>query len=487
MYLAALLSCALAACHKHDTLPEEMLVLRSQAAVYKVLAIGDVQVTYPKGVATRKSADQSEPPWRRQHYYSLVDREFQRDRHDGVIESSKNETEYCWEEVTEHPEKYLQASSEQTTESWTGQYASGSAFGVSREGILLTNAHVVSDPPSGELLNPDNIDSVIAILGQPGGPIAKMLDALAGEFGGQLPAQWPDYRKRQAVANLARWFAGQSNAKATFKRAQVVLKFDSWGSGEFIQGLLKMKPEILSAILKHPTTLPAKVLEPKGQTIPGKDVAILKLDRGDPALNEDLKDKLICLPLGDSDQVVPGTLIRAMGFPAIAFDAQLMDAEAAYRVSSPGGSIGPKKPMLGGGWEAFEMDAPINHGDSGGPVIDRSGDVIGLNVGAPNGISSGHNLAVPINLAKEFLRQAAINPDLGPLTQLWVDGLNLYARERYAEAQGKFVEVSRMQEGPGAALLSVDKGLAHGITNPYVQEMILRCRDKLRKKTANPS
>lgn len=483
MVLAALLCSALAACHKHHALPEEMLVLRSQASVYKVFAKGDVQVTYPKEVSTKKSEDQTEPPWRPRHYFSLVHREFERDWRDGVIESSKNETEYCWEKVTDNPVKYLQASAERDADLFTGTYSSGSAFAVSREGILLTNAHVVSEPPSDELLSPDDINSVLLLLGK---PISKMLDVLVRECGGELPVQWPDYRRRQATANLARWFAAQSTAKATFRQAQVVLKSDSWGSGEFVQELLKMKPEELLGIPKQPTMVPASVLEPKGQTIPGKDVAILKLNRGDPVLAETLKDQLICLPLGDSDQVEPGTHIWAMGFPGIAFDAQLMDPEAAYRVSSPGGSVGPRKRMLGGGWDAFEIDAPINHGDSGGPVIDRSGNVVAMNVAGPNGISAGHNLAIPINVAKEFLRQAGINPDLGPLTQLWVEGLTLYARERYEEAAGKFAEVSRMQEGSSAPLL-VGNGLAPGNTNPYVQQMILKCRDKLRQKTGSPS
>jgi len=67
----------------------------------------------------------------------------------------------------------------------------------------------------------------------------------------------------------------------------------------------------------------------------------------------DVGDKLICLPLGNSDEVLPQTHIHALGLSGIGFNEWLMLPLAKFRASSEPGEIGQTKPMLGG-WEAFE-------------------------------------------------------------------------------------------------------------------------------------
>ena len=55
--------------------------------------------------------------------------------------------------------------------------------------------------------------------------------------------------------------------------------------------------------------------------------------------------------------------------------------------------------------DLFQIDAAINQGNSGGPLVDRYGDVIGVNTAiyTPNGAFSGVGFAVPINIAKQFM------------------------------------------------------------------------------------
>jgi hypothetical protein len=90
----------------------------------------------------------------------------------------------------------------------------------------------------------------------------------------------------------------------------------------------------------------------------------------------DARDRLICVSLGDSNAVIPGSFpVQALGFPSTAFNPSLMAPDAAYRVSRQNGQIDQIRPMKGG-WNAFEMTARIYHDDSGGPVLDRWGSVI---------------------------------------------------------------------------------------------------------------
>ena len=63
--------------------------------------------------------------------------------------------------------------------------------------------------------------------------------------------------------------------------------------------------------------------------------------------------------------------------------------------------------------DAIQIDAPINHGNSGGPLFDARGRVIGINAQIRSNESSGFEgvgFAVPINSAKRTLRQLLSAP-----------------------------------------------------------------------------
>jgi serine protease Do len=53
----------------------------------------------------------------------------------------------------------------------------------------------------------------------------------------------------------------------------------------------------------------------------------------------------------------------------------------------------------------FQTDAPINRGSSGGPLVNLSGEVIGITTAiyAPTGVFNGTGFVIPINDAKDFL------------------------------------------------------------------------------------
>jgi hypothetical protein len=268
--------------------------------------------------------------------------------------------------------------------------------------------------------------------------------------------------------------------KGKFRRAAIVLNYNR-------------KRDSL-ATEKKEITAPVKVLRPLGEEFPGKDVAVLQAfhprwvpfdaitgrrvlhDSDSDLAPKKLEDMLICLPLGDSDDVLDGASVQALGFPGDAYVEGAMREEAAYRVSCRNGHISQRKPM-NKGWEAFEMTADINHGDSGGPVIDNSGRVIALNVALCSENLPGHKLAVPINVAKEFLKKAGITPDPGPLSQHWENGLRLFDQGRWQEARHQFEDVSRYQSPP----LLFWSTLGDCEASPYVFEMIGRCDKNLEK------
>lgn len=123
------------------------------------------------------------------------------------------------------------------------------------------------------------------------------------------------------------------------------------------------------------------------------DTGVVKVDPSTHALAP--------VPLGDSDTVRVGEPVAAIGSP---FGKQ---SSLAVGVVS---AIGRTIDSLTSGFaiaDAIQIDAPINRGNSGGPLFDARGRVIGINaqIQSQSGTAEGVGFAVPINSAARSLRQ----------------------------------------------------------------------------------
>jgi S1-C subfamily serine protease len=117
------------------------------------------------------------------------------------------------------------------------------------------------------------------------------------------------------------------------------------------------------------------------------DVALLKIEaKGKP---------LAALPLGDSSTLQVGQKVLAIGNP-FGFQSTLTTGV----VSALGRTVQTSDTTFIDA--AIQTDASINRGNSGGPLIDTHGDVIGINsaIYTPSGTAAGIGFAIPINTAK---------------------------------------------------------------------------------------
>ncbi|HEU6444137.1 MAG TPA: trypsin-like peptidase domain-containing protein [Gaiellaceae bacterium] len=127
------------------------------------------------------------------------------------------------------------------------------------------------------------------------------------------------------------------------------------------------------------------------------DVAVLKVDPADHALDS--------VPLGDSSRVVVGEPVAALGSPFGNESSLSVGVVSATRRSIDSMTSGYNVP------DAIQTDAPITHGNSGGPLFDARGRVIGINaqIRSTSGQSEGVGFAIPINAAKRSFRQLVRN------------------------------------------------------------------------------
>ncbi len=105
--------------------------------------------------------------------------------------------------------------------------------------------------------------------------------------------------------------------------------------------------------------------------------------------------KLATLPLGDSRNLLVGQRVLAIGNP-FGFQSTLTTGV----VSSLGRTVQTSENTFID--EAIQTDAAINRGNSGGPLLNSRGEVIGINsaIFAPTGTTAGIGFAIPINTAK---------------------------------------------------------------------------------------
>ena len=129
-------------------------------------------------------------------------------------------------------------------------------------------------------------------------------------------------------------------------------------------------------------------------TDPYSDIAVLKTDGKVPAVAS----------LGNSDKLQPGESVIAIGSPL----GDFKNTVTVGVVSATGRSID-----TGQGYQVenlIQTDAAINHGNSGGPLVNLAGEVIGINTlivrDSGNGdVAEGLGFAIPVNTAQAVAQQ----------------------------------------------------------------------------------
>lgn len=142
----------------------------------------------------------------------------------------------------------------------------------------------------------------------------------------------------------------------------------------------------LQVTLQDGTQLQAQLIG----AAPDYDLAVLRIPTDGTLLH--------VLPLGDSARLRVGRKVLAIGNP-FGFDTSLsvgVISALDREINTPGG-----RPIR----NAIQTDAAINRGNSGGPLLNSSGELIGLNaqIYSPSGASAGIGFAIPVNTVKRVV------------------------------------------------------------------------------------
>jgi S1-C subfamily serine protease len=166
------------------------------------------------------------------------------------------------------------------------------------------------------------------------------------------------------------------------------------------------------------------------------DVGVLKVNPSDHPVSP--------VPLGDSASVVVGEPVAAIGSPFGQESSLSVGVVSATERSTP--SITSSFNLV----DAIQTDAPINRGNSGGPMFNAHGEVIGINaqIRSESGTAEGVGFAIPINAARRSMEQLIAN---GEVSYAWLGVTTQTLTPRLAEHFG-------FPQARGAAIQAVASG-----------------------------
>lgn len=191
----------------------------------------------------------------------------------------------------------------------------------------------------------------------------------------------------------------------------------------------------ITVMMTDGTRLPAKLVGADDKA----DLAVIKVDAGHP---------LPFVSFGDSDKALVGDWVMAIGNPFGLGGSVTLGIVSARN-----------RDIQEGPYDDFiQTDAAINQGNSGGPLFDMDGHVVGINTAiiARGGASLGIGFAVPVNLARPVVEQLA---EYGETRRGWL-GVNIQeVTPDIADSLGRpnsngALVVSVTKTGPAAGVIS---------------------------------
>ena len=219
----------------------------------------------------------------------------------------------------------------------------------------------------------------------------------------------------------------------------------------------------IEVTLNNNQTYPATLVG----TDPATDVALLKVEA----------TGLPVIPFGDSDKLRLGEWVIAIGSP---YD--LRSTITAGIVSAKGRSMPSNGEFK---IESFiQTDAAVNPGNSGGALVDKAGNLVGINTAiiSQTGSYTGYSFAVPSNIVKKIaydlmdfgsVKRAVLGISMKPIDDKIAEELKLSSRNGvYIGEVSKSGAADKAGIKAGDVLIAID---STKITNPAsVQEAVSR-------------
>lgn len=274
--------------------------------------------------------------------------------------------------------------------------AMGSGFIVSPDGTVVTNAHVVGthQNPKETVFQRFAVSQSEAIrreLASSGNLSEEQRD----EAGQILYEEIMDYYQENGSLGNISEAVNVLNGRAT---PDDDLEVESWSADIETEGTV--------------------YTEVSGEPSMGRDIAILDVDG----------ENLPTVTLGNGTDVSTGEELYVIGYPDIGIDQVFDDRNTTLEPTMTTGIVSARR-TLNSGVNSIQTDAAINSGNSGGPMYNSDGEVVGVATFSPPNVDiQDIQFGLPIEVANGFLSELGVENTTGEMQRTYEDGLEAYWR-----------------------------------------------------------
>lgn len=287
---------------------------------------------------------------------------------------------------------------------------SGTGFFISEDGYLITNCHVIDE--SDDNVRRQFILSAFKQVTQSN--ISAIEDAWAVNF--------TDEQKDQLSHTFAKIYSSIKSILLENFQKKIYSVYGSDTASGHAPSITKVARVVI-----------------KGQSMPGKDIAVLKIDSKQPL-------PMLRLAHGLLPRI--GDRVYVFGYPDPVSRHEYISIESTLEPSLTTGIVSGIRKTIND-WSVVQMDAAVNHGNSGGPVCNENGEVIGIatfgSIESRTGtLAAGMNFSIPVAILKQFLDSAGITTAPGKLNELYESAMTAYDKHEFRNSLKSLRKIQKL-------------------------------------------
>lgn len=310
----------------------------------------------------------------------------------------------------------------------------GSGFVVDDNGHIVTNAHV-ADPNDLDVLidgwsndgsfEEDIMTDVFALIAAEYGPYA--LSSLTEEMYYIYQASVLSAMQKEGYLTITK------GTNELYVQGDDIFDLSS-ETLEFLNPEEHYKAELIASN-QIASFYEAALSEETGAS----DVSDLALIQTDEALNYPT------IPVS-SEGYVAGQQVYVIGYPGVADNSELVNTNVVLSSTVTQGTISAIKPNSKNTFDLLQIDASVQHGNSGGPIIDADGNVIGVATYGTGSESGNYNMGISGEEVQRFLSEQGVTSEMNTERKQLESALADISLSYYSRAEDKLEEILGNQQ-----------------------------------------